>query len=72
MKKEIKTRLLAVARTLEVLGQPADPIHYKYQELQNMIRNLADIVPDEQHRLLTEASQMIQEAEKVAIRSKKK
>lgn len=72
MKKEIKNRLLAVARTLEVLGGPVDPIHYKYEELQNMLRNLADIVPDDQQVLLIQASQLIQEAEKVAVRSKKK
>jgi uncharacterized protein YydD (DUF2326 family) len=75
MNKRFKKRLAVVAKVLEkvALNKVAlENVHFRYEEIQRLIRALAEYVPNDQHELLVKASMMITEAQKKAVLSGKK
>ena len=70
MKQEIKVRLATVGKALQKLAEETNPIYNQYHNLDMMISELAKHVPDEQHKLLFQAAELVTKAFTLAVKSK--
>ena len=70
MKQELKIRLATVVDALQKLAEETNPIYNQYHNIDLLLSELAKHVPDDQHKLLFQAAELITKAFILAVKSK--
>ena len=70
MKQELKIRLATVVDALQKLAEETNPIYNQYHNIDLLLRKLGNNVPNDQHKLLFEAAELVTKAFTLAVKNK--